>query len=244
MATTEGALDFEAKALSFLLGQLGAESRLLATEGGVGLASSAGAVYAGAVADLISEDVQPVPTTPYANAKLYQEGLVRAFAESHERVTALLARFSTLYGTGQSFGKKQGLIAHIARSVVRNAAIQIYVPFDTIRDYLIADDAAAGIATGLRALGRSQRIAVKIIASERPTTIAEIVSIFRRIARRPPRIVVSASNLTNLYAPRMVFRSRVLLHASRTPNTSLPIGISRVMRAERDSFVGGSVLHN
>ena len=69
---------------------------------------------------------------------------VRAsFVLAHASATALVARLSTLYGPGQSRGKPQGLIAHIARGVVRNQPVRIYVPLDTVRDYLAADDAAA-----------------------------------------------------------------------------------------------------
>lgn len=43
---------------------------------------------------------------------------------------ALIARISMFYGPGQAKDKQQGLLAHIARCILRNQPIQIYVPYD------------------------------------------------------------------------------------------------------------------
>lgn len=158
---------------------------------------------------------------------------MRSFALANSRTTALLARFSTLYGPGQSLGKSQGLVAHIARCILRNQAIQIYVPLDTIRDYIAADDAAAAMVAALRSTSEHPRVIIKIIASERPATIAEIISVFRKITRRPPRIVASASKLSNFYSRRVLFRSVVLQENKPTSRTSLLVGIAEVIAAER-----------
>jgi UDP-glucose 4-epimerase len=165
-----------------------------------------------------------------------QEDLVRSFALANSRTTALLARFSTLYGAGQSLGKRQGLVAHIARCILRNQAIQIYVPLDTIRDYINADDASAAMVAALRSTGEHPRVFTKIIASERPVTIAEIISVFRKITRRPPRIVTSTTKLSNFYSRRMLFRSVVLQGNAHASRTSLFVGISHVVTAERAAF--------
>ena len=77
------------------------------------------------------------------------------------------------------------------------------------------------------------RAVTKIIASERPATIAEIVSIFRRLARRAPRIATSANRLSAVYARRVQFRSIVSVGPVATPTTTLAIGIAQLMAAER-----------
>jgi UDP-glucose 4-epimerase len=236
MSSAESELAPETRMLSLLLRSVESESRLTALPGAIAFASSAGAIYAGSSAYNITEDTAAAPTTAYAREKLRQEDLVRSFALANSRTTALLARFSTLYGPGQSLGKRQGLVAHIARCILRNKAIQIYVPLDTIRDYIVADDAAATMIAALRSTSEHPRVFIKIIASERPATIAEIISIFRKITRRPPRIVTSASKLSNVYSRRVLFRSVILEGSARASRTSLLVGISQVITAERAAF--------
>jgi UDP-glucose 4-epimerase len=237
MGSSDSDLGLETRFLTLLLRLVESEPCLLAKPGAVAFASSAGAIYAGSPDCIITENTPPAPTTAYGREKLLQEDLVRAIADANRRRTVLLARFSTLYGPGQSFGKQQGLLAHMARCILRSRPIQIYVPLDTIRDYIAADDAAAAMITALRAIGQDPSVVTKIIASEQPTTIAEIISIFRRIARRAPRVITSASNLTGIYSRRVQFQSVVGPKCVRAPGTSLFVGIAQVMAAERSAFV-------
>ena len=153
----------------------------------------------------------------------------------------MLSRISTLYGPGQAKGKQQGLLVQFARRILRNQPIQIYVPFDTIRDYIFVDDAAAIIVASLRAIGEKPGVFTKIIASEQPTTIAEIFSIYKRIARRTPRIVTSASKLSIIYTRRIQFHSIAVPINEQLSRTSLLVGIAQVMAAERSAFAQSSV---
>ena len=240
MSSSEDALAPETRALALVLRLLDANPSLMATSGAIAFASSAGAIYAGSQDDIITENTSPTPTTAYAREKLRQEDLVSSFALANPRTTALLARISTVYGPGQAAGKQQGLLTHIARRILRNQPIQIFVPYDTIRDYITADDAAAAMVSALRVTSVKPGVFTKIIASEHPATIAEIISIFKRIARRPPRIVTSASRLSALYSRRVQFRSIALPECARPPTTSLPLGIAQLMMAERAAFVRSS----
>ena len=152
MSSTEEGLAAETRALSIVLELIESEPVLMATGGSFSFSSSAGAIYAGASDDIITENTTVAPTTDYAREKLRQESLVSEFADRNSRVTVLLARISTLYGPGQAKGKRQGLLAHIARCLLRNQPVHIYVPFDTIRDYIAADDAAFAIGAAIYAL--------------------------------------------------------------------------------------------
>lgn len=239
MSSSESALRPETQALSTLLNLVASQPQLMATNGVVVLASSAGAIYAGATDDVITENTPLAPTTAYAREKLRQEGMVRSFALGNKKVATLVARISTLYGLGHAIGKQQGLIAHIARCVLRNQPIQIFVPFDTIRDYIAADDAAAAMIATLRAMDGRPGVVTKIIASEQPTTIAEIVSAFKKIARRPPKIVTSATRLSSIYSRRVQFRSIAAPECAVTPKTNLLVGIAQVMSAERIAYARG-----
>jgi UDP-glucose 4-epimerase len=233
----------ETQALQTLLQQLSADARLMHGDGAVALASSAGAIYAGAADELITEDTVAAPTTPYACAKLQQEDLLRAFVGGRTRPRALVARISTLYGPGQAAGKKQGLLTHMARSILRNRPIQIYVPYDTVRDYIEAGDAAERIVLALRSPAQATRCQLKIIASETPVTIAEIIAIFKRIARKNPRIVTSASRLGRLYTRRVQFRSVVPSDVPAPPPRQIAVGIAQLLMAERAAYMRGPAEH-
>ena len=229
----------ETRALTLLLRLLASEAPLMAAPGAVAFISSAGAIYAGSTDYLISENTAPAPNTAYALEKLREEELVRSFALGNSSVAALIARLSTVYGPGQAAGKQQGLLAHVARCMISNRPVQIYVPLDTIRDYIASDDAAAAIVTALRSIAGKPAVLTKIIASERPTTIAEVVALFTKIARRNPRIIASAGKLSAIYPRRMQFRSAAGAQGAWLPKTSLLVGLAQVMAAERAAFMRG-----
>lgn len=235
-ASTAEDMQRETVALEAFLHLLEGQPALRAAPGCIGFASSAGAIYAGARSEVITEETAVAPTTPYAHAKLAQEALVRAFTERNGSVRVLVARISTLYGVGQATQKNQGLLTHIARSIIRSRPIQIYVPFDTIRDYIIASDAAARMVLILRHGAGRPRYDMRLVASERPTTIAEIVATFKRVSRHTPRVVTSVSRSTALYTRRVQFRSLVPAGADPFPSTSLIVGIGQLMQAERFYF--------
>lgn len=235
MMSTEADLAVETHALAVLLDAVGRDSVLAGERGVFSLTSSAGAIYAGCSEPLISESTAVAPTGAYGRAKLEQEAMVARFA-SGRGVSVFIARISTLYGVGQSGAKLQGLITHISRCIVRNRAFQIFVPLDTIRDYIAADDAAIVMIDASRQHTRSGHAFTRIVASEVPTTVAEIVTIFKRVARRAPRFITSAAPASSMYMRRIQFRSTVALPLHARPKTSLLIGISQVLEAERARF--------
>lgn len=233
MGSPEEVLAAETRAMTLLLEFFKSDASLMANSGTIIFSSSAGAIYAASSEEIITEKTAVAPNNPYAYTKLKQEELLRVFAADCENVSVLVARISTLYGVGQATGKAQGLLTNIARNIVRNRPTQIYVPLDTIRDYISAPDAAASIVGTLRILERRDKYLIKIIASERPTSIAEIVSIFKQISRRPPRITTSASRLSKLYSRRVQFRSIVPCGSARPTPGSLIVGIAQLLSAER-----------
>lgn len=235
-ASTAEDMQRETVALGAFLRMLEAQPALRSAPGAIGFASSAGAIYAGARDQVITEDSAVAPTTPYAHAKLAQEAMVREFSERQHGVRVLVARISTLYGAGQATQKSQGLLTHIARSIIRNRPIQIYVPFDTIRDYIAAPDVAARLVLILRQEGGQPGYQMRLVASEDPTTIAAIVATFKRVSRHTPRVVTSVSRSTALYTRRVQFRSLVPAGPYPFPKTSLIVGIGQLLQAERLNF--------
>jgi UDP-glucose 4-epimerase len=236
MSSIGAELEIETQVLSKILTLIESQPELIAANGHFAFASSAGAIYAGTTDDIVSENTFVAPTTAYAYEKLRQESLINQFVIKNYRTTVLLARITTLYGPGQSMGKQQGLIAEIARRILRNQPIQIYVPFDTIRDYITVGDAAVTIIAAMRAIRGKSGVYTKIVASEQPTTIAEIISIYKKVSRRNVRVVTSASKLSSIYSRRIQFHSMFDLGNEETSRTSLLVGIAQVLVAERLAF--------
>jgi len=235
MQSDAGAMAAETAALQVLLSQLDSHAVLRHRPGRFMLASSAGAIYAGSRDTLISEDSEAAPTTDYARAKLQQEQLVSEYARHHPGTAVLAARYSTLYGQRQAAGKPQGLLTHISRQVLRGLPVRIYVPLDTIRDYLEVNDAARATVAALEQLPPGSAV-TKIIAAERPTTISEIMAVFRRVSPRPPKIVTSTTRASALYARRIQFRSSVRPDLRPGYRTSLLVGIAGLLEAERKRY--------
>lgn len=234
MASTDESLAPETRTLERILVCLHANAGLMSMDGCIVFASSAGAIYGACQDEVITENSLPAPGNAYGRAKLQQECLLQDFGALRPQCAVLLARISTLYGVGQSVGKPQGLLTHMARCIVRNRPIGIFVPIDTIRDYIFADDAAAAMIDTMReGLEAAPCTLVKIIASGRPTTIAEIISIFKRIAKKSPRITTSASAASRMYSRRVQFCSIVCGGPRPRKLRSLTVGIAQLLWAER-----------
>jgi UDP-glucose 4-epimerase len=239
MGSSSESMSQETRLLQSLLRALTETPELRTRPGSFFFASTAGAVYAGSEDDTITERSTPAARLPYGVEKLTQERLIAAWTNTMVHTSVLIGRISTLYGRGQAQTKSQGIISHIARCVVRGKPIHIFVPLDTIRDYLYVADGARDIACHLRALEHCNEVTMKIIAAEASTTIAQIVGTFEQISRRKPLIVTSATPLGAQYLRRLCFRSVVPPLTKAAHRTSLLVGISEVMAHERLVFATG-----
>ena len=199
-------------------------------------ASSAGAVYAGSTELILNETTSVSPMNAYGFEKVKQEELLMAFGRENPGIGIVISRLSTLYGPGQAFGKGQGLIAEIARRILKNQHASIYVPFDTIRDYIYSFDAAKAMIETSNLLSEELGQTIKIIASERPTTIAEIISLFKNISKRTPRIILSDSYKRNAYNRKVILKSINQPLEFNFNKTSLLIGISNVYSFEKQNL--------
>lgn len=148
-------------------------------------ASSAGAVWAGAPSFPVSESTPPRTTHAYGEAKLAQEEVLSRGATG-SALRVVLARISNLYGPLQDIRKPQGLLSHLVVNALSHRPTHIFVPLDTVRDYIPSTAAAAmlhgmaGELVGLPA-GSTQ---IRLVASERPASIATIVGLLARILKR------------------------------------------------------------
>jgi len=236
MHSTVPELSLETKII-LRLTQLLHSNKILSTSNGfLNFASSAGAVYAGSNEAILNESTIVSPLNAYGFEKVKQEELLKNFGLKNPGIGIAISRLSTLYGPGQAFGKGQGLIAEIARKILKNQHASIYVPFDTIRDYIYSFDAAKAMIETTNMYSIGSGLTIKIIASERPTTIAEIISLFKNVSKRNPRIILSDSYRRNAYNRKVILKSINQPLKFKFQKTSLLIGISNVYAFEKQNL--------
>ena len=244
-----GPADLEQETSAFTHLLMGATEALCEGNSGPGavfLASSAGGVYAGVGTPPFSETSSVVPLAPYGWNKLEQESL--ACRWSRETATPLLiGRISNLYGCGQNIAKSQGLITQVCLRVLARQPLMLYVPLDTIRDYLFSHDAGRLIADGLDRLRleaartSTTPAVVKIIASNRPTTVATVLAQFRWITKRPASVIVAASPNAQRQARDLRMTSAVWPELDRHPVTTLSEGMRWVLTGILDMTARGRI---
>jgi UDP-glucose 4-epimerase len=194
------------------------------------LASSAGGVYAGSAVPPFTEDTVPVPISPYGHAKLVAEEAARDFAEQRG-VALLVGRISNLYGPGQDISKPQGLISQLCRSQITRQPLSIYVSLDTMRDYLFVDDAAVMVTSAVEQVRRVGGTHLKVLASERSTTIGAIIGGLHRITRRRPPVVLGASPNARFQVSDLRLRSVSWPPTTGLARTPLPVGVAATLTA-------------
>jgi nucleoside-diphosphate-sugar epimerase len=218
----------------------------LAERGTLFFASSAGGVYAASSARPPFDETSPATAlAPYGREKLLQEDLFKRLADECG-VRLLIGRLSNLYGPGQTLSKPQGLIAHVGDAALRREPVSIYVPLDTIRDYLFAPDAGRIVVAAIErheATSRhdvSPRIVTKIFASEVETTVATVLGTWGRVLRRPLRVALAGSPAGRLQPRVLSFRSAIWPDLHRQP-TLLLLGIDAVRRDQLARLLSAGV---
>ena len=235
-------LESENTSLRLFLDRLDTEPRLMDLPGRIFLASSAGGVYGGSLGRPLTEDTTPRPISDYGRAKLAQEETLLSWARGRPRVSTLVGRLANLYGPGQSLDKPQGLISHMSRCLIFGVPVHVYVPLDTIRDYLYAGDAGRRVVAGLERLSREapeRRHVTKIYASERETSVAGLIGAFRRLGKRQLRVVSGLHPVGTQQPARLQFRSTVWRDEAVSGRTQLLEGVSRVHRHQLALFQAG-----
>ncbi|SDC55039.1 NAD-dependent epimerase/dehydratase family protein [Rhodococcus tukisamuensis] len=234
--TTADEFAAENAVVSDVLDEIARITRGRAAPGVVLHASSAGGVYAGSSGAPHTEDTDPVPLGDYGRAKLVAERLMHRFG-ADAGASVVVGRFANLYGPGQNLTKPQGLISHLCRGYLVSAPISIYVPMDTMRDYLFVTDAAEMVADALDlAQSRPGERVTKIFASGQSTTIGALLGACRTVFRRKPTVVLASSPLANVQSGDLRLRSTVWPELDRRSYRTLPAGIAATLEATRRSL--------
>ena len=241
VGTSAADLARESAALEQLLRRVHEEPALKRVRGSILLASSAGGVHAGDVRQPATETSVAAPVSDYGRMKLAQERLLAELTADSPLTSYVVARYSNLYGPGQRLDKPQGLISQLARCAVFGSPAHIFVPLDTIRDYLYADDAGALSVDALARLAVAEpgtRV-VKIFASEREASIASLLGMFRSMTKRQLRVVLGVRSATALQPKKLTFRSGVWRDQAQLVRTELVDGIARVYRQQLRTYQQG-----
>ena len=226
-----------------LLAQL-TPSRLLS--GSVVLASSAGAVYGGAAGAPFTETSAVRPLGHYGAAKLQAEVELERLSRQ-TGISILIGRISNLYGPGQSLIKRQGLISMLCFSTVTRIPISIYVPIDTLRDYIYVDDCSRIlVACGQRLISRgSDRVRhMKIICSGQAVSVAAVLGQFRQVSGSRPLVIMGASPAATLQARDLRLRSEYWPDLDLATQTTFSAGIRQTIDQMRlDWLQPGRLAH-
>lgn len=228
-------LKSETQALAMLV-ELIQGSTLDMSVGTFQFSSSAGAIYAGSSEQVITEDSPIAPINPYALEKLEQEKLIAQLQKCDSRFTILISRISSVFGRRKKKTSEQGLLGQMAEKVVRNEVIHIYVPLETLRDYIHVDDAARAIVSAVHLVQGKGGQSIKIIASQSSYSIAQIIAMFKKIGRRHVRVVSHTIESSKYYRRGVRFESKYLLDKVSFRVRPVLVGIAQLLENELMQF--------
>lgn len=239
-ASTQSAMDAERATFEAFIELL--KSHLPSGRGAFVLASSAGGIYAGAGNPPFTAQTDPHPTGPYGELKFTQERI--ATDELSESIPVVLARIANLYGTGQRLDKTQGLISTLVKSAYTREPVNIFVPLDTLRDYIYTDDAARLVLhwTNIAVNRSTHGVTVRVVASGEPNTIGSVIATVGDVTR----IRIPVAFGTHASAGAQARDVRLIPDTDATtqmlPTTALPDGIKRVALDLLDRIQQGDAL--
>lgn len=230
-STSAAVLEQEVETFQRFLAAIGELPVDVRERGSVYLASSVGGAYAGNPHPPFTEQSATAPLSDYGRAKLRMEEGVRALS-ADAGVRSLVARITNLYGPGQDLAKGQGLISVIARAYLTRVPVSIFVPLDTIRDYLFVDDCARVSLAAMRRLAEAApgTSVTKILGAANAVSIGALLGEFSRVRRRRPLVVLGGGDSRG-QALDLRVRSRVWTDLDALADTTLPAGIAATVTA-------------
>lgn len=196
--------------------------------GALFLSSSAGGIYAGSAHPPFSESTTPRPLSPYGETKLTQEEILKVTLEEH--VPLVIGRFSSLAGPGQNLRKQQGLISQLCRAAVTRQSLSVFVPMETLRDYLYVDDAAA-MALRLVESAIYQQPSTPVlrnISSQRPVSVCAVLRTVQQVAHRTVRVALGTSPSSKYHARDLRLRTHFPHDFRSVAITPFPVIVKRV----------------
>jgi UDP-glucose 4-epimerase len=242
--STSEALRGEAELFEAFLDRISALPRAVTNRGALFYASSAGAVYAGGTHPPFTEGSPTAPIGAYGESKLRCESAAASLAEV-AGVRVFVGRIANLYGPGQNLEKRQGLISALANSWLTHTPLLLYVPLDTLRDYLYVDDCARLILAGLERLqteGHPGECRTKILCSGQAVSVGAVIGGFNQISHGRAPVVTRSTSASALQSPDLRLRSTVWSDLDTMHRTGLTEGIGTTLHDLRRNGIQPGVL--
>ncbi|OBJ24976.1 hypothetical protein A9W93_08835 [Mycobacterium colombiense] len=226
IGSTGDQLAAETRIVSHLLAKL-RDSRPIG-RGTVFFSSSAGGIYAGSTRPPFSESATPRPLSPYGETKLAQEQILRTTLGGC--IPLIIGRFSNLAGPGQNLTKPQGLISQLCRAAVTRQSLNVFVPMETLRDYIYVDDAAAMVRRLVESAVHNQPSTpvVRNISSQRAVSVCGVVRTVQQVAHRSVRIALGTSQSSRYHVRDLRLRTQFPNEFHGVPITPFPVTVKRV----------------
>ena len=159
------------------------------------IVSSAGGVFGGSPTPPFSFDSPVQAINDYGCNKISIEELAVSGLNVQYRVH--VARITNLYGPWP--GPRQGLINRLCTAAVTRESVQIYVPLDTVRDYIYVSDAAQLLLLEIdpeRNQGGSPSIS--LIGSGENSSIGKVLNTIARVSHRKIPVTMAQVEATQL----------------------------------------------
>jgi len=149
----------------------------------VAIVSSAGGVFGGSPSPPFDIHTPVHAINQYGQDKIAIEELGMRRLSSDFRVH--IARVTNLYGPWS--GPRQGLINRLCTAAASREALQIFVPLDTVRDYIYVTDAAHLLLLEIAADFPS----ISLIGSGESSSVGTVISTVSHVARRKVPITLA-----------------------------------------------------
>jgi len=163
----------------------------------VAIISSAGGVYSGSFNPPFTVTSPIAAINQYGLNKIAIEDISSSALTENFRVH--IARVTNLYGSWS--GPRQGLVNRLCNAAATREALQIYVPLDTVRDYIYVVDAAALLFIELNSidmLAGGKKLSLSLIGSGENTSIGSLIDTVTHVTHRKVPVTLAQLDETRL----------------------------------------------
>jgi len=214
------------------------------TKGLIALMSSAGAIWSAPTHGSITESTNASGTSPYALSKLHLEGELTSLC-NNTGLCGLVARLSSVYGVNQDLHKPQGLISRLCASSIMRRPVEIFVPLETTRNYIYANDAAEmmlDVAESLLSEHDARgNCTVRIFCSRDNHSIASVCASIETVSRRKLLITTRLGQEASRYPLHFRLKTEFPELTNRLERTTLIAGVADVYQEMLQNFQNGNL---
>jgi UDP-glucose 4-epimerase len=228
-------LDREVTAIKILLSCMRSSGLTANKSGRMFFASSAGGVYAGSSNPPFTEETVPIPISDYGAQKLQIEELLINFGKNNN-VEIRIGRIANIYGANQNIRKQQGIVTALVKSTILNTTVSMYVPLNTLRNYIFVSDAAFKIINFVRSSTNNHE--VRIICSNENWSLGSLIRITKDVTKKRIHLAHAVNRKSLLQPLDLSMKSLSENKESSVREVSLPVGVSvvreRLLKTHQD----------